>query len=154
MKQELLTYIAIMILMKLCKSFSYITPRTYDIVRGSIMMKNNLRKLVSLTAAATSSSESIESAVTVDPVLDLLALELPTNDNSINLLKMRHTSAHVMAMAVQKVFPSVKVTIGPWIDNGYVKCSAPSLHQCQSLLSIQYLVLYECLTVAACCCRP
>jgi threonyl-tRNA synthetase len=121
MKQELLTYIAIMILMKLCKPFSYIAPRTYDIVRGSIMMKNNLRKLVSLTAAAaSSSSESIESAVTDDPVLDLLALELPTNDNSINLLKMRHTSAHVMAMAVQKVFPSVKVTIGPWIDNGYV----------------------------------
>lgn len=121
MKQELLTYTAIMILMKFCKSFSYITPRTYDIVRGSTMTKNNLRKLVSLAAA--SSSESIESTVTNDPVLDLLALELPTNDNNINLLKMRHTSAHVMAMAVQKVFPSVKVTIGPWIDNGYVNCS-------------------------------
>lgn len=27
--------------------------------------------------------------------------------------------AHVMAMAVQKVFPDAKVTIGPWIDNGF-----------------------------------
>lgn len=24
-----------------------------------------------------------------------------------------------MAMAVQKVFPDAKVTIGPWIDNGF-----------------------------------
>lgn len=27
--------------------------------------------------------------------------------------------AHVMAMAVQKLFPDAKVTIGPWIDNGF-----------------------------------
>ncbi|KAF9594214.1 hypothetical protein IFM89_028871 [Coptis chinensis] len=26
--------------------------------------------------------------------------------------------AHAMAMAVQKLFPEAKVTIGPWIDNG------------------------------------
>ena len=28
-------------------------------------------------------------------------------------------SAHVMAMAVQKVFPSAQCTIGPWIDRGF-----------------------------------
>lgn len=27
--------------------------------------------------------------------------------------------AHVMAMAVQKIYPEAKVTIGPWIDNGF-----------------------------------
>ena len=27
--------------------------------------------------------------------------------------------AHVMAMAVQKLFPKAKVTIGPWIENGF-----------------------------------
>ncbi|KAM1138333.1 hypothetical protein ACFX14_036116 [Malus domestica] len=27
--------------------------------------------------------------------------------------------AHVMAMAVQKLFPDAKVTIGPWIENGF-----------------------------------
>jgi threonyl-tRNA synthetase len=47
-----------------------------------------------------------------------LDLELPTNDKSENLLKIRHSTAHVMAMAVQKLFPDVKVTIGPWIDHG------------------------------------
>lgn len=27
--------------------------------------------------------------------------------------------AHVMAMAVQKLFPDAKVTIGPWIESGF-----------------------------------
>ena len=31
----------------------------------------------------------------------------------------RHTSAHVMAMAVQKLFPSTKLAIGPPIENGF-----------------------------------
>ncbi|CAI0383778.1 unnamed protein product [Linum tenue] len=44
---------------------------------------------------------------------------LPTNDSSENLLRIRHTCAHVMAMAVQKLYPEAKVTIGPWIDNGF-----------------------------------
>ncbi|XP_024032080.1 threonine--tRNA ligase, chloroplastic/mitochondrial 2 [Morus notabilis] len=44
---------------------------------------------------------------------------LPTNDSSEKLLRIRHTCAHVMAMAVQKLFPDAKVTIGPWIENGF-----------------------------------
>lgn len=45
--------------------------------------------------------------------------ELPTNENDVELLKIRHSSAHVMAMAVQETFPEAQVTIGPWIDNGF-----------------------------------
>eukprot|EP01018_Ginkgo_biloba_P026179 Gb_06729 [translate_table: standard] len=44
---------------------------------------------------------------------------LPTNKTSEDLLRIRHTSAHVLAMAVQKVFPDAKVTIGPWIERGF-----------------------------------
>lgn len=44
---------------------------------------------------------------------------LPTNDSSEKLLRIRHTCAHVMAMAVQKLYPDAKVTIGPWIENGF-----------------------------------
>ena len=43
---------------------------------------------------------------------------LPTNDDE-ELLRIRHSSAHVMAMAVQKIYPEAQVTIGPWIDNGF-----------------------------------
>ncbi len=51
-------------------------------------------------------------------VATALQTALPTNEDS-NLVKIRHTSAHVMAMAVQRLFPKVKVTIGPWIENGF-----------------------------------
>ncbi|XP_018502291.1 threonine--tRNA ligase, chloroplastic/mitochondrial 2 [Pyrus x bretschneideri] len=44
---------------------------------------------------------------------------LPTNGSSESLIRIRHTCAHVMAMAVQKLFPDAKVTIGPWIENGF-----------------------------------
>ncbi|KAA8498025.1 Threonine--tRNA ligase, chloroplastic/mitochondrial 2 [Porphyridium purpureum] len=46
-------------------------------------------------------------------------IKLPTNESSETLLRIRHTSAHVMAMAVQKLFPKAQVTIGPWIENGF-----------------------------------
>jgi hypothetical protein len=49
---------------------------------------------------------------------DIFSIELPTNENNVNLLKIRHSTAHIMAMAVQKLHNNSKVTIGPWIDNG------------------------------------
>src|SRR3989338_7957059 len=33
--------------------------------------------------------------------------------------KLRHTCSHVMAQAVKELWPDVKVTIGPAIDNGF-----------------------------------
>lgn len=44
---------------------------------------------------------------------------LPRTSESEPLKKIRHTASHVMAMAVQKLFPKAQVTIGPWIDNGF-----------------------------------
>jgi len=35
------------------------------------------------------------------------------------LQTLRHSTAHVMAAAVQKLFPEAKVTIGPPIDTGF-----------------------------------
>ncbi|NER96731.1 MAG: threonine--tRNA ligase, partial [Symploca sp. SIO1B1] len=44
---------------------------------------------------------------------------LPRTSESESLKKIRHTTSHVMAMAVQKLFPEAQVTIGPWIENGF-----------------------------------
>jgi threonyl-tRNA synthetase len=44
---------------------------------------------------------------------------LPKTSESETLKKIRHTTSHVMAMAVQKLFPKAQVTIGPWIENGF-----------------------------------
>lgn len=57
----------------------------------------------------------VEMATTEDDIAE----ELPTNDNDDELLRIRHSSAHVMAMAVQRIYPEAQVTIGPWIDNGF-----------------------------------
>ena len=46
-------------------------------------------------------------------------LHLPRTSESESLKKIRHTASHVMAMAVQKLFPKAQVTIGPWIENGF-----------------------------------
>ncbi|BAZ15361.1 threonyl-tRNA synthetase [Calothrix sp. NIES-4071] len=46
-------------------------------------------------------------------------ISLPRTSESESLQKIRHTTSHVMAMAVQKLFPKAQVTIGPWIENGF-----------------------------------
>jgi threonyl-tRNA synthetase len=46
-------------------------------------------------------------------------MNLPKTSESEDLKRIRHTTSHVMAMAVQKLFPGTQVTIGPWIENGF-----------------------------------
>ncbi|MEY2984443.1 MAG: threonyl-tRNA synthetase [Cyanobacteriota bacterium] len=46
-------------------------------------------------------------------------IALPRTSESEQLKKIRHTASHVMAMAVQKLFPKAQVTIGPWTETGF-----------------------------------
>ena len=46
-------------------------------------------------------------------------LQLLTFDDPDGRWTYRHTASHMMAQAVQKLFPKVKVTIGPAIENGF-----------------------------------
>jgi len=66
-------------------------------------------------AAFSSVARSMSATVTDAEVV----VELPTNDSDEDLLKIRHTSSHVMAQAVQELYPEAQVTIGPWIENGF-----------------------------------
>ncbi|KAB1208701.1 Threonine--tRNA ligase [Morella rubra] len=87
------------------------------------MKKKNMHAKASAVAADSSETailqnDSIETKTTnLNEKTEKLVL--PTNDSSGKLLRIRHTCAHVMAMAVQKLYPDAKVTIGPWIDNGF-----------------------------------
>lgn len=53
-----------------------------------------------------------------EPASDAEVVEEPikllTSDESEELLKIRHTTAHICAMATQKLFPNAQCTIGPW----------------------------------------
>jgi threonyl-tRNA synthetase len=46
-------------------------------------------------------------------------LRILTSKDEESLDVVRHSSAHVMAQAVQEIWPEVKVTIGPVIENGF-----------------------------------
>ncbi len=43
----------------------------------------------------------------------------PPHDDRVPLDELRHTAAHVLAYAVQDLFPDAKPTIGPAIENGF-----------------------------------
>jgi threonyl-tRNA synthetase len=47
------------------------------------------------------------------------ALEIVTEKHPDALGILRHSSAHLLAQAVQRLFPGAQVTIGPVIDNGF-----------------------------------
>ena len=46
-------------------------------------------------------------------------LVLPKTSENPKLLRIRHSMSHVLAMAVQKLFPKAQVTIGPWTEAGF-----------------------------------
>ena len=47
------------------------------------------------------------------------ALEIVTDKHPDALDVLRHSTAHLLAQAVQRLFPGTQVTIGPTIDNGF-----------------------------------
>jgi threonyl-tRNA synthetase len=65
-------------------------------------------------------------------------IRLPRSSESETLKKIRHTASHVMAMAVQKLFPKAQVTIGPWTETGfYYDFDSPEPFSEQDLKSIK-----------------
>ncbi len=59
---------------------------------------------------------SVESPVSLE---QSEPIKLPKTSESDKLKRIRHTASHVMAMAVQRLFPDAQVTIGPWTENGF-----------------------------------
>jgi threonyl-tRNA synthetase len=53
------------------------------------------------------------------PVPDNAKVEIVTPKSDAGLDTIRHSTAHLMAMAVQELFPGTQVTIGPVIENGF-----------------------------------
>src|SRR5205814_10500505 len=46
-------------------------------------------------------------------------IEIVTPKSEAGIDTIRHSTAHLMAMAVQELFPGTQVTIGPVIENGF-----------------------------------
>ena len=54
-----------------------------------------------------------------DPIVDGAEVEFFTKEDPEGLFTLRHTASHVMAQAIQHLFPGVKFAIGPVIDDGF-----------------------------------
>lgn len=54
-----------------------------------------------------------------DPIVDDAEVEFFTKEDPEGLFTLRHTASHVMAQAIQHLFPGVKFAIGPAIDDGF-----------------------------------
>jgi hypothetical protein len=74
---------------------------------SNVFAQKDSRHLNVLKAVAEPSSEGVE-------VVEEVPIKLLTSDESEDLLKIRHTAAHICAMATQKLFPEAQCTIGPW----------------------------------------
>ncbi|XRA97140.1 threonine--tRNA ligase [Pycnococcus provasolii] len=84
---------------------------------SSVPLPQQKRPPFSASASVTTGSET--KAKTSQEAEPLPLPELPTNESDDELLRIRHSAAHILAMATQRLFPDVQVTIGPWIDNGF-----------------------------------
>ena len=80
-----------------------------------------------LTKKISKSLEKSALIMEVDGLLKDLSYEI-TKDSKVRIITskdkegievIRHDAAHIMAMAVQELFPGTQVTIGPVIENGF-----------------------------------
>lgn len=54
-----------------------------------------------------------------EPICDGSKVEFFTKEDKEGLVALRHTGAHVMAQAIQHLFPDTKFAIGPVIEDGF-----------------------------------
>jgi len=72
--------------------------------------------LAKAALAGKVNGEMVDTSFTIDSDADLAIV---TNRDDDGLEVIRHSTAHLLAMAVKELFPSAQVTIGPVIEDGF-----------------------------------
>ena len=72
--------------------------------------------LAKATVGAIVDGEQVDISYVIDKSCKI---ELITLNSEKGLDILRHSAAHIMAQAVQRIYPTTKVTIGPVIENGF-----------------------------------
>ncbi len=93
------------------KTFDY-EPTTLEVANsiGARLAKDTLG------AKLNGSKDVIDFRI---PLVDGTKIEIVTTKSAEALEVVRHSAAHLMAQAVQEIWPEVKVTIGPVVENGF-----------------------------------
>jgi threonyl-tRNA synthetase len=87
-----------------------------DSLKGVDVLRHLGVKDLERVAAVKVNGESRDLSSTVEPGAELEPIPI---DSEEGLDILRHSTSHVMAMAVKELFPGVKVTIGPAIETGF-----------------------------------
>ena len=91
-----------------------------EIEAGSLSALDSLKKLktkaIDRVLAVKINGKTCDLSIPID---DQAELEPVYFDSGEGLEILRHSTSHVMAMAVKELFPGVKVTIGPAVKDGF-----------------------------------
>ncbi|MGO3930195.1 threonine--tRNA ligase [Rhodopseudomonas pseudopalustris] len=93
--------------------------KTRDYPRGTTGLE--IAKGISPSLAKRTVVMALNGVLTdlADPIDDNAAIDFVARDDSRALELIRHDCAHVLAEAVQALWPGTQVTIGPTIENGF-----------------------------------
>ncbi len=93
------------------------SARDYDAAITGLALAEGISKSLAKKAVAYALDGEVRDLS--DPIGASGAMEILTRDDKRALELIRHDCAHVMAEAVQELFPGTQVTIGPVIENGF-----------------------------------
>src|SRR5207249_9063888 len=81
------------------------------------------KRLAQAAVAAKVNGEIVDLEREISPVADApgspISFQLLTDRDPEALDVLRHSSAHVMARAVMRLFPEVQLAFGPTVENGF-----------------------------------
>ena len=93
------------------------SARDYDPAASGAEIAESISKSLAKKAVAYALDGEVRDLA--DPVGKAGQLEILTRDDPRALELIRHDAAHVLAEAVQELWPGTQVTIGPVIENGF-----------------------------------
>ncbi|MGB8816291.1 MAG: threonine--tRNA ligase [Rhizobiaceae bacterium] len=91
--------------------------REYDAALTGAALAEGISKSLAKKAVAYALNGEVRDLS--DPLRQSGKIEIITREDARALELIRHDAAHVMAEAVQELFPGTQVTIGPVIENGF-----------------------------------
>ncbi len=91
--------------------------REYDAALTGLALAEGISKSLAKKAVAYALNGEVRDLC--DAIGASGAMEILTRDDKRALELIRHDAAHVMAEAVQELFPGTQATIGPVIENGF-----------------------------------
>ncbi|MDW8801285.1 threonine--tRNA ligase [Clostridium sp. A1-XYC3] len=90
-----------------------------EVEKGSKVAEVAAKLSTSLAKKALGAKINGEAAELMTEINDDCKLEILTFEDEDGKKTLRHTASHILAQAIKRLYPEVKLAIGPAIDNGF-----------------------------------